>query len=567
MIAPALHQLADLCAAKGIEHVILCPGSRSAPLSLAFLRSGKFSCYTFSDERSAAFIGLGLAQQSGRPVVLVCTSGSAAYNFAPAIAEAYYQRVPVLVITADRPKEWIDQLDGQTIRQTKIFGEHVKRFAELPADFVHPDAEWFANRIGNELINLAQTFPQGPVHLNVPLREPLYPSVNEKAATGTPPRTITVSTHRPTLEESEWSNLLRTINQSRKILVVPGQMMPGDRLFNSLSNFLGTHRWPVAGDILSNLHGLPGFAGHADTFLGQMPDKLKHNLKPDLLITFGNSLVAKNLKLFLRNFSPQAHWHLQPDGEAADTFKNLTRTIAVDPDYFFDELHRRVPDQQVSHRVYAEEWLQHDAQARTAVDTFFTAQDQGEFSLVYSLLRNLPDRCNLHLANSMSVRYANHVGLLDNQRSIRVFSNRGTSGIDGCTSTSVGHALASPTPNILITGDQAFFYDRNAFWNNYPLPNLMVVVLNNHGGIIFNLIDGPSSLPEAEEFFITRQPLRAKALAQEFGYTYTEGMNPGWKDFFQPGGDVKIHELESSQSQNKSIFEAFRKHIKKSYEA
>jgi 2-succinyl-5-enolpyruvyl-6-hydroxy-3-cyclohexene-1-carboxylate synthase len=167
----------------------------------------------------------------------------------------------------------------------------------------------------------------------------------------------------------------------------------------------------------------------------------------------------------------------------------------------------------------------------------------------------------------MSVRYANHVGLLESQRGVHVFSNRGTSGIDGCTSTAAGHALASPILNVLITGDQAFFYDRNAFWHNYPLPNLLVVVLNNHGGIIFNLIDGPSSLPEAEEFFITRQPLRAKALAQEFGYTYSDGLNPNWKEFFQPGGDTKIHELESSQSQNKSIFEAFKKHIKKSYEA
>ncbi len=567
MIAPALHQLAALCAAKGIEHVIVCPGSRSAPLTLAFLRSGKFTCYTFSDERSAAFIGLGIAQQTGRPVVLVSTSGSAAYNFAPAVAEAYFQQVPLVVITADRPKEWVDQLDGQTIRQTRIYGDHVKRYAEFPSDFAHPDAEWFANRVGNELIDLAEIFPRGPVHLNVPLREPLYPSSNEKGAPSQLPRTITRSVNRHTLGDQEWSHVLGAINQARKILVVPGQNAPGTNSIHSLSNFLRNHRWPVAGDILSNLHSLPGFVGHADTFLGQMPDKLKHNLKPDLLITYGQSLVAKNLKLFLRNFSPQAHWHIQADGHAADTFKTLTRNIPVDPDYFFDELGRRSLDQQVSHRVYADEWLQHEVQARAAVDTYLQKQDQGEFAFVHRLLRNLPERCNLHLANSMSVRYANHVGLLESQKGVQVFSNRGTSGIDGCTSTSVGHALASPAPNVLITGDQAFFYDRNAFWHNYPLPNLMVSVLNNHGGIIFNLIDGPSSLPEAEEFFITRQPLRAKALAGEFGYTYTEGMNPNWKELFQPGGDTKIHELESSQSQNKSLFEAFRKHIKKSYEA
>ena len=566
MIAPSLHQLAALCATKGIEHVILCPGSRSAPLALAFLRSGKFTCYTFSDERCAAFVGLGIAQQTNRPVILVCTSGSAAYNFAPAVAEAYYQQVPLLVITADRPKEWIDQLDGQTIRQPRIFGEHVKRYAELPADFVHPDAEWFANRIGNELINFAASYPRGPVHLNVPLREPLYPSANEKVA-AVNPRSITETPGQPTLSDSEWNSLLATINQSRKVLVVAGQQGNNPSLRDSLHALTQTHRWPVVGDILSNLHALPGFIGHADTFLGQLPEKMKHGLKPDLLITFGQSLVAKNLKLFLRNFPPQAHWHIQPGGEAPDTFKGLTRIIRTDPQYFFDQLQRRTLDQQVAHRVYTDEWSQHEVQARSAVDSFLESQEHGEFSLVHNLLRHLPERCNLHLANSMSVRYANHVGLLDTQHGVHVYGNRGTSGIDGCTSTATGHALSNSVPNVLVTGDQAFFYDRNAFWHNYPLPNLLVVVLNNHGGIIFNLIDGPSSLPEAEEFFITRQPLRAKALAQEFGYTYTEGTNPNWKDFFQPGSDTKIHELESSQTQNKSIFEAFKKHIRKSYEA
>jgi 2-succinyl-5-enolpyruvyl-6-hydroxy-3-cyclohexene-1-carboxylate synthase len=150
---------------------------------------------------------------------------------------------------------------------------------------------------------------------------------------------------------------------------------------------------------------------------------------------------------------------------------------------------------------------------------------------------------------------------------VRVYGNRGTSGIDGCTSTAVGHALTSTIPNVLVTGDQAFFYDRNAFWHNYPMANLFVVVLNNHGGIIFNMIDGPSGIPEAEEFFITRQALKAKSLAEEFGFTYSEGYKTSLKEFFQTDRNAKILELESSQSLNKSIFESFRKQIKKSYEA
>ena len=191
---------------------------------------------------------------------------------------------------------------------------------------------------------------------------------------------------------------------------------------------------------------------------------------------------------------------------------------------------------------------------------------EGEFIFVKKILESLPSNCHLHLANSMSVRYANHVGLTMAQKGIKVFSNRGTSGIDGCSSTAVGHALVSDVPNVLITGDLAFFYDRNAYWHNYQLPNLFVVVLNNHGGIIFNLIDGPAGLPEAEEFFVTRQKLNAKALATEFGFTYEPFSNESLKSFFKPNGNAKILELESSQLTNKKIFEEFKKAIIKGYE-
>lgn len=561
----AIQQLAALCAKKGIEHVVLCPGSRCAPLTLAFLRSGQFTCYTISDERSAAFIGLGIARQTQKPVVLVCTSGSAGYNFSPAVVEAFYQRVPLIVITADRPAEWIDQLDGQTIRQNNLYGDHVKRVFEFPQVIGTDDQAWFANRMVNEAINLAQTEPRGPVHLNTPFTEPLYPTVPEKNEIPTP-RVIERSTSTTSLSDDQWRQLLDAASKHRKILVVAGQLDPDHGLTPLLNEFQAHHPWPISGDILSNLHGLSTFCGHADAFLGQVPEKAKISLKPDLLITFGQSLVAKNLKLFLRKFQPREHWHLQAYGDTADTFQSLTKVIPVDPSYFFEQFNRRSSDQPVSHKVYGEEWMQHENQARHSLATFFAAHDQGEFALVNALIKSLPSPCNLHLANSMSVRYANHIGLSVNQSGVRVYGNRGTSGIDGCTSTAVGQSLASNIPNVLITGDQAFFYDRNAFWHNYPLPNLSVIVLNNHGGIIFNLIDGPASQPEAEEYFVTRQTLRAQNLAEEFGFRYTTGMPDFTKDFFQHSGTAHIHELESSQSLNKAIFEAFRKQIKKSYE-
>ncbi|MBK7650995.1 MAG: hypothetical protein IPJ20_09955 [Flammeovirgaceae bacterium] len=207
-----------------------------------------------------------------------------------------------------------------------------------------------------------------------------------------------------------------------------------------------------------------------------------------------------------------------------------------------------------------------------AYQTHFSAVDFNETNVIKELLESLPERCNLHLANSMSVRYANLVGLSETQKGIHVYVNRGTSGIDGCTSTAVGHALTSEVPNILITGDLAFFYDRNAFWHNYALTNLRIVVINNQGGVIFNLIDGPGNIPEQEEFFITNQKLSAHHLANEFGFDYVKieeakRLKTALKDFLKFDGKIKIMEVCSDQKSAKQSFDTFKKHIKLSYES
>ncbi len=560
MNTPLLLDLIELCAKKGIRQAILCPGSRSAPLTLAFVRNKNINCRTFSDERSAAFIALGIAQQTQTPVALVCTSGSAAYNFAPAIAEAYFQQIPLIVFTADRPTEWIDQLDGQTIRQKEIYGNHVKKYFELPLDSSHPDAEWHANRIINEAINLSQSDQKGPVHINAPFREPLYPpypSTNSSLVKDV--RVIEAVKTDYILSEKQWSSLLQQITGVKRILIVSGQNEPAPELTRVLQD-TKSYPWPIIGDVLSNLHSVTDFCSHTDTFLAQLSDNEKKALQPDLLITFGKSLVSKNLKLFLRKYSPREHWHIQPTGNTPDTFQTLTRVIPVTPVYFFTELLKASVSQTFS-KDFKDGWLTAERKTKNRIQTFFQKKTGGEFEFVKNIIESLPDNCNLHLANSMTVRYANHIGLTASQKDISVFSNRGTSGIDGCSSTAVGHAIASDRPNVLITGDLAFFYDRNAFWHNYQLSNLFIVVLNNHGGIIFNLIDGPSGLPEADEFFITQQKLTAKPLASEFGYSYSNSNNVDLKDFFKSNGNVKILEIESSQSLNKEIFEEFKKQI------
>jgi 2-succinyl-5-enolpyruvyl-6-hydroxy-3-cyclohexene-1-carboxylate synthase len=569
-----IYDIAELCVRKNIKQVVLCPGSRCAPLTLAFTRHSGITTKTFSDERSAGFIALGMAQSTRLPVIVVCTSGTAAYNLAPSIAEAYFSETPLIIFTADRPAEWIAQHDGQTIYQSDIFGKHAKKFFQLPQDYEHPDSQWAINRTVNEALNRSLEPPCGPVHINAPFREPLYPSKEEKI-TFTPGVRV-IEDHQPWwgLTEGAKDQIRRAWSGYHKILLVAGQHHGDSQIIASVSAFQRQHHVPVVHDIISNLHEVENSIQHSDLFLGQAAEDLKQSLRPDLLITFGQSLISKNLKIFLRKYPAKNHWHIQPAGTVADTFKNVTKTFSSSPHLFLDFLsaieEKKTFDSQ-KQKDYHKLWEVEERRTLRTLDDFFEEPELTELELVRKTLENLPDHANLHLANSMSVRYANFIGLRAGQKGIQVFSNRGTSGIDGCTSTAIGHCLVSGRPNFLITGDLAFFYDRNAFWHNYPLQNLRIVLLNNHGGLIFDVLDGPSSLPEAKEYFITRQRLNAKKLCEEFGFDHLQPDHKRkiknlFKAFLKFDDKTKIMELESETAINKNVFDKLKLKIKKSYE-
>ncbi len=570
-----IYDIAQLCSVKGIRDAILCPGSRSAPLTLAFAQHSKINTRTFSDERSAAFIALGIAHQTNMPAVLVCTSGSAAYNFAPAVAEAFFQQVPLVVFTADRPAEWIDQLDGQTIRQNNIYGNHVKKSFDLPQDYEHSDSHWHINRIVNEAINLSQAYPKGPVHINAPFREPFYPSKGDSISFSKEVRLIELVATSSSLSAKTVIDLQKRLSAYTKVLIVAGQDDFDEGLLKSLEKFSKYQSSPVLADIISNVHSLKEVVTHADVFLGQAGESIKKSLQPELLITFGKSIISKQLKLFLRKYKPKEHWHLQSGGYVADTFQILTTTISVDPPHFFEELGSAKSSSNFENQKrenYFRLWGAEEHRIARSAEILFSLPMLGEFHTVREVIRSLPSRCNLHLANSMSVRYANIIGLEATKKGIHVFSNRGTSGIDGCSSTAVGHSLSSEIPNFLITGDMAFFYDRNAFWHNYSLPNLHILLLNNHGGIIFNMIDGPGDLKESAEYFVTHQKLTAKSLCAEFDFDYLKldnlkKLKNTIQDFFEFNGRTKILEIESAQDLNKKLFDEFKTAIKKAYEA
>jgi len=562
-----IFNIAEICHQHGLKDVVLSPGSRCAPLTLAFSRHQSINCKTISDERSAGFIGLGISQITKQPTTLVCTSGSAAFNYAPAIAEAFFQQVPLLILTADRPPEWLDQFDGQTIHQENIYGSHVKKSYSLPVDLTHEDAQWHCYRIVSEAINEAKRHPQGPVHINIPLREPLYPKGEEGIIFN---KEVPVFIETPTnygLPLEELEQLIDSWKNTQRKLIIGGQEAKSEEIATLLDQLAENQKVPFLGDVISNLHDGEHVISHSDIFLGQGKSGLHESLQPEMIVTFGKSVISKNLKLFLRKFKPKIHWHIQPSGAVADTYKSLTKIIRTSPQDLLKQLAAleinedfNTQKQENFYRV----WEIEERKTRRFISEFFPQEPLAEFEIIKEVLESV-EHTNIHLSNSMAVRYANFIGLKPGTNN-QIFANRGTSGIDGCSSTAVGSVIASAKNTLLITGDLAFFYDRNAFWHNYPLKKLKILLLNNHAGGIFRIINGPSEQPELEEFFETKQKLTAKSLADEFDINYIKcdrrsKLKNQLKEFLETEDPV-ILEIESDSTDNKVILEQFKTTLK-----
>ncbi|EIM72803.1 2-succinyl-5-enolpyruvyl-6-hydroxy-3-cyclohexene-1-carboxylate synthase [Nitritalea halalkaliphila LW7] len=527
--------LVSLCAAKGVKDAILSPGSRCAPLSLAFVRHPDIHTRTLSDERSAAFVALGIALETRRPVVLVCTSGSAAYNYAPAVAEAYFQQLPLLILTADRPPEWIDQWDGQTIHQQNLYGSHVKAAFQFPDSFSHPDQHWYGRRQVTEALTLAKAFPPGPVHINVPLREPFYPDAAHPFHFQAPKVPAQSLRGQLDLCAEDRERLKGTLQDAKRVLIVPGQQSPSPVLAGLLEEIAASRKALVVADSISNMQ-VPHALTLQDHFMGELPAEEA----PDLLITFGKSLISKKLKLFLRA-AACPHWHVQEAGYVPDTFQALQMHVPCHPAAFlrfFSAQRSPQPEETFS------AWRALEAHYLEKIQADFVQRPFGEWTAIQRTLQRLPRGAKVHAANSMAVRYVNMCGRI----AAEVYCNRGTSGIDGSSSTAVGAAFSTKDTVLLVTGDLAFFYDRNAFWHNYPMPNLRILLLNNHGGEIFRKIKGPSEQPELEEYFVTKQRLNARLLCEEFGFQYLlvhdkEALEEALTLFFQPSFKPKLIEV------------------------
>lgn len=505
--------LIEACHSFGVKDIIICPGSRNAPLTLSFNRSGLFNCHSIADERVAAFYALGMSIATKAPVAVVCTSGSALLNFSPAIAEAFYQKVPVIAISADRPLEWTDQGNGQTIRQEGALDNFVLDAFSLLCEPTNMDEQWRNKRKLSEAFNKALNQNRGPIHINVPLAEPLYDTLpNRDFGKGTFFKTINPIPH---LSPTAISELGETLNAHNRVMILVGQMEPNPELNKALENWANHPDVVILSETTSNID-CPGVIDTIDRIIMSEKDQNKIKaLMPDALITLGGFVVSKKIKAVLRQFQPQLHYHLSEYDEMVDTYQCLSAHIRTDAAHFLGAVFTELKYKSTR---YNQTWSRIAQLSEEGHDTYMGQLPYSDFAVFKSLFDGSLDFDVLHLSNSSPVRYAQLFGKANGAPQ---YANRGTSGIDGCTSTAAGFAKKSPEQqHLLVTGDVSFMYDSNALWNSEFPENLKIVVINNGGGGIFRIIKGPSSTEELEQFFETQHPVKIQALAEAHGMHY-----------------------------------------------
>ncbi|GAA0720343.1 2-succinyl-5-enolpyruvyl-6-hydroxy-3-cyclohexene- 1-carboxylic-acid synthase [Aquimarina litoralis] len=518
---PLSQTIVALCEAKGIHHVVISPGSRNAPLTIGFTENPEMQCYSIVDERCAAFFALGIAQQIRKPVALVCTSGSALLNYYPAISEAFYSDIPLVILSADRPVERIDIGDGQTIRQKNVFDNHILYSANLYSEIVPEIAiedikvkqkQHEAQKHNEREINLALNVAiqeNGPVHINVPFYEPLYDTLEKPTVF---PKNIPVEFTEHRISKTLYANMLDEWNGANRKLILIGVNYPNvidqkwiDLLANDPSVLVLT-------ETTSNIHHY-SHINCIDQLITSLEENDFMKLQPDVLLTFGGMVVSKRIKAFLRKYQPKVHWHID-EKKAYDTYFCLTEHIKMNPNKFLLDF---LPKTTVTVNDYKSYWISVRERRRAKHKEYVEKVDFTDLKAFEAIFDAIPNHQMIQLSNSSTVRYAQLFSL---NPSFSVFCNRGTSGIDGSTSTAIGAAIVSNTPTTLLTGDLSFFYDSNGLWNNYIPSNFKIILINNGGGGIFRILPGKSESDNFSTYFETKHNLTAEQLCTMFQINY-----------------------------------------------
>jgi 2-succinyl-5-enolpyruvyl-6-hydroxy-3-cyclohexene-1-carboxylate synthase len=547
----------QLCIAKEISHVVISPGSRNAPLIIGFTEHSYFKDFSIVDERCAAFFAVGMAQELKKPVVLVCTSGSALLNYYPAIAEAFYSDIPLVIISADRPAHLIDIGDGQTIRQENVFARHILYSANCKEGEEHQD---FNETEINTALNAAIK-NNGPVHINIPFSEPLYEMTDvsitlknvEAAFTND-----TVNSSNDMMADLITSEIDNEVLQSfkghwdtaqRKMILV-GTLPPNSIEQKYLDTLSEDESVMVLTETTSNLHHEHFFPA-IDQMIAPLDDNGFKALRPVLLLTFGGMIVSKKIKAFLRDYPPKYHYHIDSK-KALDTFFVLTAHLPTQVNVFLNWLTTDYKQVKGNYRKY---WLtikEHRLKRQSSYEAQIPFSDFNVYSKVFE---NLPRDIQLQLGNSTTIRYAQLFGL---HPSFEVFCNRGTSGIDGCTSTAIGAAAVSGLATVLITGDLSFLYDSNALWNDHIPRNFKIIIVNNSGGGIFRILPGAKDMSHFKRYFETRHTLTAGHLCKMYDLDYVAvnkagSLESALTEFFKNSEKPKLLEIFTPAEVNDKV--------------
>lgn len=548
-----IYDIAQLCKLHSVSHAILCPGSRCAPLTLAFSRTEGIECLTVIDERSAAFMALGIAESTKKPVALICTSGTAVINFGPALAEAFYRNIPLLVLTADRPTRLVGQQDGQTIAQQGIYANYILSSFHVSGDIRSAEELAYLHRTVNKAL-LTATAPQsGPVHVNISFEEPLYELEQPAQA----PRYIQAIRHVSVLE----AELARLRERYPNWLLIAGSGNLNQEESVAIEEL--SRRIPVLAEAVSNCRG-NNIIRNANEIIRFAADEGKQMLKPQVLITFGNGVVSKNLKTFLRSFKPEIHLHIHPASEVIDTYNVLSHVVSLPLKTALDTLTAKGLEKS---EAYLAHWRNFSEGCISRVNEICEDLDFGDLKAFRQIAGHLPANSIVHVANSMPVRYLNMFAYLL-PTGVQVYCNRGTSGIDGSVSTSVGNAIGSGKPVWMVSGDLSFQYDSNALWNGYVPDGMRIIIMNNSGGGIFRLIDGPDSVPELSQRFETQVESNAYHQAQRFGFDYlscnsAETLATALKECTSISTGKKIIEVFTNPITNQTVFKTYQQQLSK----
>jgi len=535
------------CRFYDINKIVISPGSRNAPLIIEFTSHSFFDTYSIVDERSAAFFALGMAQQIQKPVLLLCTSGSALLNYYPAVAEAFYSNIPLIVVSADRPKDKIDIADGQTIRQENVFANHSLYNANLLDD----DSHTTDNAHLIEKAMSVAMYKKGPVHINIPFEEPLYNTNSQSIKLPV----FNLIQNDVLNNTSKHSKLFEDWSKATAKMILIGVHQPDEVLNTVLAEIAQDPSVIVLTETTSNVHHAD-FINTIDNLIFSLDDDQLEIFKPDLLLTFGGMVISKRIKQFLRKHSPKKHYHISKY-TAPDTYFCLTGQIKSEPLNILKEL---LSTKVTVQSNYKSIWEQRKKSVEAAHLTFIDGAPFSDLSVFNILIKNLPQKGLLQLANSSVIRYAQ---LFKLPTGLKAFSNRGTSGIDGSTSTAVGAAVASAQQTTLITGDLSFFYDSNALWNKYIPSHFRLILINNGGGGIFRILPGPQKT-EALDYFEAPHDFTAKQLCEMYQFDYTQvadkdTLETALETFFDKSKKPKLLEIATPRELNDKVLKDYFK--------